>query len=238
MVKIIRPRRYVKRYQPYTRRPKRAALITRPVNIGRSLASPAGVFGFPTSLRTKLRYHESIAYVSAAGSVTQNIFRFNSLFDPNETGLGHQPHYFDQLSAVYGRYVVVASTIKATFMPVTETAATACWKFGIVGQSGGTISASADINCELGHSVWDQINGRTGGPNQKTLMLSYTPGACLNLTTKDTDAGALVSANPDQTYKAVVWTADLQATGNTNMIVNIEFVYDVVFTDRVFVASS
>lgn len=32
----------------------------------------------------------------------------NSLFDPNRTGVGHQPYGYDQLSALYNRYRVIS----------------------------------------------------------------------------------------------------------------------------------
>lgn len=224
-------------YKPYGKRKratKSSMLSTYTPRIDRSFSTSNGVFGFPSSIRTKLRYHEGLAYTSASGVVTTNIYRANSVFDPNETGTGHQPMYFDQLALVYGRYVVNSSTIKITYNPASEVAATSVWVVGVIGQSAGSISSTPDINCEQGHCRWTTINGRLGGPNSKQLQLSYTPKACLNLTPKDTDAGALVSANPDQTYKFVVWVADRQATGTTNMDVEIEIFYDVTFSDRVF----
>lgn len=45
---------------------------------------------------------------TAATSVTGNevTFRLNSLFDPELSGAGHQPRYYDTLTAVYGNYRV------------------------------------------------------------------------------------------------------------------------------------
>lgn len=223
-----------RRYTPYVKRTKRTSSYSRPASMNRHLSVPRGITGFPSSLVTKLRYHEGMTFPSAAGVVSTNIFRANSLFDTNETGTGHQPMFFDQLTAVYARYVVKRSTIKVTFNPVTETAATSMWVAGIVGQSSGTLSSDPNINCEQAHSVWTDINGRNGGPNQKTLYLTYTPESCLNLTYKDTDAGALTNANPDQTYKFVVWTADRQATGTTNLVAEVEIIFEVEFSDTVF----
>lgn len=39
-------------------------------------------------------------------------FQINGMFDPNISGVGHQPIGFDQMSAMYGRYNVVAAKIK------------------------------------------------------------------------------------------------------------------------------
>ena len=42
----------------------------------------------------------------------------NSLFDPDFTGTGHQPYYFDQFATIYQRYTVIGSKLTATFTPI------------------------------------------------------------------------------------------------------------------------
>lgn len=61
--------------------------------------------GFPDRLRCHLKYCQIIT-MTVAASMYQ-VFNANSLFDPDNTGTGHQPTYFDQLSAVYKKYLVV-----------------------------------------------------------------------------------------------------------------------------------
>ncbi len=68
--------------------------------------------GFPDQLRCTLKYKETGITFSGATPAAQ-VFRINSLFDPNLTGVGHQPNYFDQLTAVYGQYVVLAARAEA-----------------------------------------------------------------------------------------------------------------------------
>jgi hypothetical protein len=62
----------------------------------------------PRRLQRTLRYAETLAYTTGAAGVvgTINLFRLNSLFDPNQTGVGHQPYGFDQLSLFYQQYIV------------------------------------------------------------------------------------------------------------------------------------
>lgn len=197
-----------------------------------------GIFGFPTSLRTKLRYVENITLQSVSGTATSNSFRANSLHDPNETGVGHQPMYFDTLTAVYRRYVVRGSVIRVIYNAVTETAASSCWQVGILGQGNTTVDNTASTNCEQGHSVFADVNGRNGNSGQKVLTMKYTPEACLNLTTKDTDVGATAGSNPDQSYKFVVWAQDLQATGTTNLVATVEIIFDCEFSQVIAQSAS
>lgn len=225
-----------RRYAPYKNR--RVVRIPRVSNFNPMLSARSALSGFPTTLRTKLKYHEAIALSSVAGTVSGNVFRAEALFDPNETGTGHQPMFFDSFAAVYNRYVVRGARIKVTFNPTTETAATSMWVVGIVGQSTNTIQSDPNVLCEQGHSVWADVNGRNGGPNQKTLYLNYTPEKHLNLSYLDNDVGALVTSNPAVSYKFIIYGADRQSSGTTNMVAEVEIVYDCEFSDVITNAGS
>lgn len=71
------------------------------------LASP-----FPYKLITKLKYHENVNFAPAALNYAYN-YNMNSLYDPDRTGTGHQPMYYDQLCpTVYNRYRVTGFSYK------------------------------------------------------------------------------------------------------------------------------
>lgn len=70
------------------------------VNVNRALRP------FAQRYITKMKYSEAI---SITGNGPQGYrFRLNSTFDPNETGVGHQPYGRDTLAAIYNRYRVIA----------------------------------------------------------------------------------------------------------------------------------
>jgi len=69
--------------------------------------------GFPDLLKCVLKYKENGISFTASPTPAAQVYRINSLFDPNLTGTGHQPNYFDQLTAVYQQYCVVAARMKA-----------------------------------------------------------------------------------------------------------------------------
>lgn len=70
------------------------------INNNRALAP------FPQRFITKMKYSE--AYTLTALNAYSQIMRINSIFDPNTTGIGHQPYGFDQLSPIYNRYRVIS----------------------------------------------------------------------------------------------------------------------------------
>ncbi len=74
--------------------------------------------GFPTKLRARLKYAEHVNVTSSTSGVGNYQFRLNSLFDPNETGAGSQPRYFDQLcnDTLYDVYLVNSCRYAVTFV--------------------------------------------------------------------------------------------------------------------------
>lgn len=69
----------------------------------------------PAIKRCQLVYCENI-FVTLASGVYDYIFSCNGMYDPNITGTGHQPMYFDQLMALYNHYTVHSSTLE--FQPL------------------------------------------------------------------------------------------------------------------------
>ncbi len=71
----------------------------------------------PDSHIVRLRYVETFQLnPGAAGQASTHIFRANSIFDPNLTGVGHQPLGHDQWAVFYDHYNVIGSKITAKFI--------------------------------------------------------------------------------------------------------------------------
>lgn len=72
--------------------------------------------GFPSKKLVKLRYVETDLTLDASASLTDmNVYRANSLYDPNYSGIGHQPMGFDQWANIYNRYTVKGAKITVTY---------------------------------------------------------------------------------------------------------------------------
>jgi hypothetical protein len=77
------------------------------------IRQPSGV---ADRLFVKLRYREQVNFTQTLGSLAENIYRGNSLFDPDLTGTGGQPLGFDQWAAFYGSYTVLGSAVEIESM--------------------------------------------------------------------------------------------------------------------------
>lgn len=62
--------------------------------------------GFPAERTVTLNYCDTGTMISTTGVTAKYQYRLNSAFDPDYTGVGHQPMCFDQWSLFYNHYVV------------------------------------------------------------------------------------------------------------------------------------
>jgi hypothetical protein len=102
----------MKRIQRRQRASKRASAINRVPRLVTGASLLGNGTGFPRRLQTTLRYVDTNVVTTGAGVPGSYVFSCNGCFDPNITGTGHQPLYFDQLMLIYDHYTVVASRVE------------------------------------------------------------------------------------------------------------------------------
>lgn len=75
----------------------------------------------PKMLIVTLPYvHRATFGFNVGSSIANNTFRANSCFDPEFTGTGHQPHGFDQWSAMFKTYTVLSSRLSVTMNQLSD----------------------------------------------------------------------------------------------------------------------
>lgn len=114
--------------------------------------------GFPKKLCMTHKYHENTAVSTAAlGALGYYVYSCNSLFDPNVTGTGHQPMYFDQLCGIYDHYTVIGS--KMVVKMCSSGTSNSPFRVGIYVNDDATVTPTT-ANALLEHSSnisWKQI---------------------------------------------------------------------------------
>lgn len=133
---------------------------------------------FPNGLIAKHKYTDQL--VLSAGYTNNDIpasalqsFRAASLFDPDRTGTGHQPLFYDEMSLVYNQYRVLGAKIRLRFVNLCEEP---------------VIIVGGHIGAPLGtgwnpHQLMERKDMKSqilspmsaGGKNQTTLTLTYSP---------------------------------------------------------------
>ena len=186
--------------------------------------------GFPDRIQTTLRYSDIWALAPGA-QAGQYTYRGNSLFDPDYTSTGHQPRYFDQYAAVYSKYVVTSSSIKASVMNNVGTSPL----FVVVFPSTDipTLLTGAPAS-EYPRAKQSKLLGVAG---YQTVAVAHKAATTTILGLKphqinDLDFAALTGANPTQIW---YWNLFFQNVNPTNLSisVSIEMEYNCEFFDRI-----
>lgn len=93
-------------------KPKLRSLIAKPRSFSGDPLVTTTLAGIPDKVNVVLRYVEKQSVTSSSTPYLNQIFRINSLYDPDYTSGGHQPMYYDQYGAMYNYYRVKGATIK------------------------------------------------------------------------------------------------------------------------------
>nr|QTE03551.1 MAG: putative capsid protein [Prunella montanella CRESS-DNA-virus sp.] len=179
-------------------------------------------FGFPTKIITILRYFDHYPLTSTSGGIATQIMRMNGPRDPDVTGVGHQPLYWDRYAAIYQSYRVLGSRVTASISATTASSTQGPWAFGINGSTvATTLGTSVRNREEQNDAVSTLYNGQS---TITTLSYAYSPEIKLGRPNGDDTVGAFVSNDPSVQYYAHIWVADLNgATSTANMKVGVEY---------------
>jgi len=193
-----------------------------------SIARFPGV-GFPDQLRCTLRYSDAGSQFTAAVTPAAQVFRANSLFDPDLTGAGSQPEYFDQLSAVYLQYCVQGVRFKCEIFN-TGTTSNVC----VLLYSDVNIATQSVENLTEHRYAKHAIVSAKGGMDRTTIVLPPILNSTLQgerLLNTDPNNYQGIGVNPvDPTY-AIFKTTAMDNVTNSNIYCNFYLEYDCWFKE-------
>lgn len=175
---------------------KRRRRYTKKVRPSRNLGPLA------VKLKTKMIYHEEFNLdVGAAGVPVTYVFSANGLYDPNITGIGHQPRGFDQLvGTLYDHFVVIGAKLTWT----AHNADTGNANQMVLSLRDNSVSPSSPNDImEYRYIKRAMLSPEGSGPNVKTLTLICNPNKFLGRSKplSDPDLKGSSLANPvEQAY--------------------------------------
>lgn len=183
----------------------------------------------PYSVARKLLYSQYENSNAAAGALNEKYYAANGLFDPNVSGVGHQPRGFDQYMALYKKYVVISSKIKVTFVDVNGGTPLACY-LAICGD-GVTGFGSWEDAAEFGRNKvfmlsYGDATGSTKPVYHRSNAVSIKKWANVkNMMTNENFHGTSTS-NPTNIIYHVIGVQPvnkLDDPGETRMMVTVEY---------------
>lgn len=198
------------------------------------------VTGFPERMRMRHRYCETITISPTGGAGGLYIFSANGMYDPNITGTGHQPLYFDQMTPMYNHYAVISSKINVTLVSHTNVASTFSLLAVLLRLDQASFTGSVQNAVEQPTSVWKCYSANDEGlPATPTLYQSFNAYKVFGANVLDRDdVGGTGSANPTEQQYYAILCRDPLGVGNGVIDVNVVIEYDAVWTERVPIAQS
>lgn len=213
----------------YKKKAKKFVLNRSLVNVGQ---------GFPKKMLMTHKYVETVSHTSTTGVASFYKFICNGMFDPNYNSTGHQPYYFDQMSAIYNHYTVIGSKISIKVIP----AATATVPFKIVlSQNDDVVQVNTSIDGMAEQSTSTALRIFPSGSNDliRTMVNKWSA--------KKTFGGSVLAndnlqgsstANPSE---ITVWSIGLQALDGSSTVstyLDVEITYIAVWDEIKDIAQS
>lgn len=186
--------------------------------------------GMPNVRIIKLRYADTISITSTAGALGYHVYRANSLYDTDVTGVGHQPMGYDLWTQMYNHYCVLGAKIYVK-------AADDGLSTGPATYSGVLLSDDSIIPHSTSSGLMEEgFKTRIAVFQRKPIIMScgYSAKKFFNVANvKDnvTRIGATISQNPfDQAYFHI-WQEPLDGSSTQTMFYSVVIEFVVLFSE-------
>lgn len=168
------------------RRRRRKQYVSRPLR------------AIPPKMKVKMSYVEQNNIDAGIGTAGVLVYRANDIYDPNASGVGHQPRTFDQFMQLYDHFVVVGSKITIKF---TNTDINNEHVVGVALLD--TTSAKTNINdyLETDYTKYRTLTVKGSGGSQGTISMKCNPNKFLGRSHPLSDPdlkGGLLSSPTEQ----------------------------------------
>lgn len=179
--------------------------------------------GMPRRITLRMNYVDEVLFNTAISDTVTQVYRGNSIHDPDFTGIGHQPLGHDEWATLYNRYRVISSKITIHWMNVATPAQEQTYVCVPMNGSGTPLFGDA---CE---TVGSKLGAITEGKGTMTMV-----NECSSLAIKgdrrlvnDKDLEALFGANPNTQW---FWVVQAKSPGTTAVdsraLIKIEYLVE------------
>jgi len=187
----------------------------------------------PKQLRNVMRYCERVSVTVGGTGVGNFHFSCNGLYDPNTSGLGRQPSYFDEIMSLYNHYHVLKAKMTVYFPPMGGS------YMGMIVVDDDTALNSSD------GAVWAErpsakktMVTTSGAGGQKLVCYWNARSVFGGDTVANTDLKGTATANPAEQQYFHVCIDGGGSVSSTTVGVWVEIEYDTLFDEWKSVAGS
>lgn len=224
----MRKRIYADKAQPKAKKSKsvvrkKVSSYRYPATTGFARIAPRS--GSGTEIFSQFIYSEKFTINPPTGGLAGvYVFNLTSLFDPNTTGIGHQPANFDQYAVMFEKYLVYEAEIKVSLANGT----TSQLLFGMSISDFPTTNPDPSVYLENGQTQWKMVS--EGGANPIAEQTMHVDIAAANGVTKkqlfaDDVYRADFSSSPIENIYCHIWLADVSNgdPGSVGLVTEIRY---------------
>lgn len=192
----------------------------------------AGPFLAP-KLVTKLRYSSIVSATNGVADFGMYQFRLNSVFDPDYTGDGSQPPYFDRMAQLYNSYRVLSTKYRVRCAYVSGSSTPQC----LVAWTGTVATSVNSLQSALSQTdAKSLVVFSNSDPNvaiQRWAPTAKYMGVERAEIETDSDYGALISASPSKVAYLNLYVGNMTGTSTTNSQILTELTFYVEWSNPV-----
>lgn len=195
------------------------------------------VLAVPDRMLLKLPYYEQIKWSGNTSAYYD--FNLNSIYDPNRSGIGHQPLGYDQWGKLYNRYRVYGVTIRLSATNLGDVPV----RVGMIGDNlaSGAAYLSDESKFEQPH-MKSFLLGNANGMNTKTVKMFYSC-AKVNGSDKirynsDNQFQSQWNNNPNEIIVGHVVGNSIDGTTALNVVWDVHIIYHMEAFDRITLSLS
>jgi hypothetical protein len=171
--------------------------------------------GFPQSMLANLRYCDDYAISISSGTTNLQLMRWNSTFDPDATGIGHQPMYRDTFANIYNFYAVVSAYAEVTFVNTS----TVPLLVGVTTDDDLTAPTDARQLMESARGQHKLLPPQSGSLSSVTMNTDWDCKKILHVDPFTSDAyKTATGSNPSKESSLVMWATTVDGSSATGYI--------------------
>lgn len=195
--------------------------------------------GFPFQMRMVHRYCSLVNLAYSIGTIPIVTFSANGLYDPDITYTGHQPMYFDQMSALYNHFSVISSRITMKGSALTNGGVITS-VVGITNDDNANVTyvnSAFLVEDNTKHSAWAITGGINGAVVNLRSNWKHRDVFGGNLLANTQNQGTS-SANPAEQSYYNIWLEATDRSTTCNFQAMVEIEYDTIWTEPIDVPAS
>ncbi len=198
---------------------------------------------FPARMNVRQNYAEIVTFTTGAVGVmgVEQLYAINDQFDPNFTGVGHQPYGRDTLATIYNKYKVTGFSWELKFSDPSADGVACAIMFTpphqVTTLAGLTIS---DV-LEKQNTLVKYVNDSGA---QTIIMKGYYPMhkiaqiTSLQFKANVEDYNALSGASPIKRPFLRLSAGSIRATAGTTVVCSVRLTFHTTWYDRIVLAQS